>query len=66
MLILKALQHDPRHGLGIADRIQQMLRTFCVSSKDRFIPPFTGWKLKGGSRRNGACLITIVKPAITN
>ena len=24
MLILKALQHDARHGLGIADRIQQM------------------------------------------
>lgn len=24
MLILKALQHDPRHGLGIADRIEQM------------------------------------------
>ena len=24
MLILKALHHDPRHGLGIADRIQQM------------------------------------------
>jgi PadR family transcriptional regulator, regulatory protein PadR len=24
MLILKALQHDPRHGLEIADRIQQM------------------------------------------
>ena len=24
MLILKALQHDPRHGLGIADRIQLM------------------------------------------
>jgi PadR family transcriptional regulator PadR len=24
MLILKALQHDPRHGLGIAERIQQM------------------------------------------
>jgi transcriptional regulator len=24
MLILKALQHGPRHGLGIADRIQQM------------------------------------------
>ena len=24
MLILKALQYDPRHGLGIADRIQQM------------------------------------------
>ena len=24
MLILKALQHDLRHGLGIADRIQQM------------------------------------------
>jgi PadR family transcriptional regulator len=24
MLILKALQHHPRHGLGIADRIQQM------------------------------------------
>jgi len=22
MLILKALQHEPRHGLGIADRIQ--------------------------------------------
>ena len=24
MLILKALQHGPRHGLGIADRIEQM------------------------------------------
>ena len=24
MLILKAIQHDPRHGLAIADRIQQM------------------------------------------
>src|ERR1700682_3268282 len=24
MLILRALQHDPRHGLAIADRIQQM------------------------------------------
>lgn len=24
MLILQALQHDPRHGLGIADRIHQM------------------------------------------
>lgn len=24
MLILKALQDDPRHGLGIADRIHQM------------------------------------------
>ena len=26
MLILKSLQHEPRHGLGIADRIQQMSR----------------------------------------
>jgi len=26
MLILKALQHDPRHSLAIADRIQQMSR----------------------------------------
>jgi len=24
MLILKALMHEPRHGLGIADRIQQI------------------------------------------
>ena len=24
MLILRALQHDPRHGLAIADRIQQI------------------------------------------
>ena len=24
MLILKALQHEPRHGLGIVDRIQQI------------------------------------------
>ena len=24
MLILRALQHEPRHGLGIADRIQQI------------------------------------------
>ena len=26
MLILKSLQHEPRHGLGIADRIQQLSR----------------------------------------
>jgi PadR family transcriptional regulator, regulatory protein PadR len=24
MLILKAVQHEPQHGLGIADRIQQI------------------------------------------
>jgi PadR family transcriptional regulator PadR len=24
MLILKALQHDPKHGLAVADRIEQM------------------------------------------
>jgi PadR family transcriptional regulator, regulatory protein PadR len=24
MLVLKALQHEPRHGLAIADRIQQI------------------------------------------
>lgn len=24
MLILRALQHEPRHGLGIADRIEQI------------------------------------------
>ena len=24
MLVLRALQHDPRHGLAIADRIQQI------------------------------------------
>jgi transcriptional regulator len=24
MLILRALQHEPRHGLGIADRIHQI------------------------------------------
>src|SRR5688572_23292558 len=24
MLILKALQHEPRHGLAVADRIQQI------------------------------------------
>ena len=32
MLIMKALQHDPRHGLAIADRIQQI-------SKDRLEIP---------------------------
>lgn len=26
MLVLKSLQHGPRHGLGIADRIHQMSR----------------------------------------
>jgi PadR family transcriptional regulator PadR len=26
MLILKSLQHEPRHGLAIADRIQQLSR----------------------------------------
>jgi len=31
MLILKALQHDARHGLAIADRIQQMSKDIlCV------------------------------------
>ena len=40
MLILKALQHEPRHGLGIADRIQQISRDIPESSKVHFIPPF--------------------------
>ncbi len=33
MLILKALQHDPRHGLGIADRIHQMSKDISLSQR---------------------------------
>jgi len=39
MLILKALQHDPRHGLAIADRIQQMSQDILRVEQGSLYPP---------------------------
>ena len=38
MLILKALQHDPRHGLAIADRIQQMSKEILYVEQGSLYP----------------------------
>ena len=38
MLILKALQHDPRHGLAIADRIQQMSKDILYVEQGSLYP----------------------------
>src|ERR1700682_1664277 len=38
MLILKALQLDPRHGLAIADRIQQMSKDMLTVEQGSLYP----------------------------
>ncbi|PYK94066.1 MAG: PadR family transcriptional regulator [Verrucomicrobia bacterium] len=38
MLILKALQHEPRHGLAIADRIQQISQDVLRVEQDSLYP----------------------------
>src|SRR2546423_12833196 len=54
MLILKALQHDPRHGLAIADRIHQMSKDILRVEQGSLYPALyrleaRGWvKARGG------------------
>ena len=58
MLILKALQHDPRHGLAIADRIQQMSKEILHVEQGSLYPALyrleaQGWiKAKWGVSEN--------------
>ena len=58
MLILKALQHDPRHGLAIADRIQQMSKDILRVEQGSLYPALyrldaQGWiKASWGSSEN--------------
>ena len=58
MLILKALQHDPRHGLAIADRIQQMSKNILHVEQGSLYPALyrleaQGWiKAEWGSSEN--------------
>ena len=58
MLILKALQHDPRHGLAIADRIKQMSKDILNVEQGSLYPALyrleaQGWiKAKWGVSEN--------------
>jgi transcriptional regulator len=58
MLILKALQHDPRHGLAIADRIQQMSKEILRVEQGSLYPALyrleaQGWiKAEWGTSEN--------------
>jgi len=58
MLILKALQHDPRHGLAIADRIQQISKDILHVEQGSLDPALyrleaQGWiKAEWGSSEN--------------
>src|ERR1041384_1755543 len=49
MLILKALQHDPRHGLAIADRIQQMSQDILRVEQGSLYPALYPPAAQGGS-----------------
>jgi PadR family transcriptional regulator PadR len=58
MLILKALEHEPRHGLGIADRIQQISREILRVEQGSLYPALyrleaQGWiKAESGMSEN--------------
>src|SRR5256885_16651155 len=58
MLILKALQYDPRHGLAVADRIQQMSKEILRVEQGSLYPALyrleaQGWiKAEGGTSDN--------------
>ena len=58
MLILKSLQHDPRHGLAIADRIQQMSKEILHVEQGSLYPALyrleaQGWiKAEWGTSEN--------------
>jgi PadR family transcriptional regulator, regulatory protein PadR len=58
MLILKALQYDPRHGLAVADRIQQMSKEILRVEQGSLYPALyrleaQGWiKAEWGTSEN--------------
>ena len=53
MLILKALQHDARHGLAIADRIQQMSKDILCVEQGSLYPAL--YRLEAQGWIKGAC-----------
>jgi PadR family transcriptional regulator, regulatory protein PadR len=44
LLILRTLALEPRHGWGIAERIEQVSSEVLSVSKAHSIPRCTGWK----------------------
>lgn len=46
-LILKTLQHDPRRGLAIADRIQQMSKDILYVEQGSLYPAFYRLEAQG-------------------
>src|ERR1700716_3170107 len=53
MLILKSLQHDPRHGLAIADRIQQMSKEILHVEQGSLYPALYRLEAQGGVKGGG-------------
>jgi len=50
MLILKAIQHEPRHGLAIADRIQQMSKNILHVEQGSLYPALYRLEAEGWIR----------------
>ena len=66
MLILKALQVDARHGLAIADRIQQMSQDILRVEQGSLYPALYRLEARGWIKASGAFPITTAKRVITN
>ena len=49
LLILRTIQHEPKHGWAIAKRIQQVSTDVLKVQRGRSIPPSTAWRRTGGS-----------------
>ena len=55
LLVLKTLELEPRHGVGVADRIQQISGgTFVRQARARCSRRSTGWSRRATSRGSGA------------
>jgi PadR family transcriptional regulator PadR len=53
LLVLRAVEPAPLHGVGIADRIQQVTRGRSSPSRGRCFPRSAVWNRKAGSKANG-------------
>ena len=66
MLIRKALQHDPRHGLAIADRVEQMSKDILRVEQGSLYPAPYRLEAQGWIKAEWGVPITTAKHAITN
>jgi PadR family transcriptional regulator len=53
LLILHTVELRPLHGVGIADRIEQLTGGVFIVGPDRSSPLFTDWPRRAGSMASG-------------